>query len=178
MCIRDSLNMEAGPGDILFDFQSIKSEIQTALNIEPSYCVTKPWFQNVSFLLQHQDSSTSACRKNIGIYKRCGNTIDSINNCNCGDKSCGIDEYCHTETINNVVRQECYSCSDMLSPNPESCCQANEYLQTRYSDRPACVAESEAETYCSFSYACPRNFGASQAVDAQAYYVLVNGVRY
>jgi hypothetical protein len=171
------LNMEAGAGDTLFDFQSIKPEIQSALNIEPKYCVTKPWFQNISFLLENHNSSRSACRKNTGPYKRCGNSIDSIENCNCGDKTCAINEYCYEQVVNNIVQQECYACNDMLSPSPEYCCQTNEYLQTRYSDKSTCIAESDAIDYCAFSYACPRNFGVSQRVDANTYYMVENGIQ-
>ena len=177
------MNMDFDAITSLFDFQSIKSEISDSLGIEALYCVTQPWFQNISFLLENKDSSLASCRKNIGDMKRCGTSVDTVINCNCGSTTCNTGEYCHVRTTNGVVFEECYACNDMLSPAPETCCATNKYLQTRYKDQPSCVAEDVAHSYCMESYTCPRNFGPAQIVEnddnsIQQYYMDSNGARY
>ena len=149
--------------ETLYDFASIKSSVATATGIlNPTYCVTKPWFQNITEYIERIDKNLTSktCRKNTIGRNKCTNAVRDLQegNCLCGTETCNPNEYCYTKIVEDQVINECHSCSNLMSPAPETCCELNEYLQ--YQDfGPRCVAETDSKfrSYCINEYGCPMN---------------------
>ena len=112
----------------LYNFENIKASITAATGIQnPTYCVTKPWFQNITEYIeritkisqsQHvekiQEVETNAQMPFL-IYKKLSLRPETCAN-----------DYCY-KIVDEQVISECHSCNNLMSPAPETC-NVNEYL--------------------------------------------------
>ena len=158
--------------DLLFDFQSIESEISSITGIQnPKYCITKKWLQNVTEYIVRQENRfnetagfVNTCRKNEISRNKCTSAVSDLQegNCLCGTEVCLINQYCYTRNVDETVIHECYECNDLLSPAPETCCNVGEYLHYQTfgpASAGQCVTHGDQnfKSYCVNEWACPIN---------------------
>ena len=163
--VRDASGVAAS--SVLVDFESLKDEIRMLTGIEePKYCVSEPYFQNMTHHLQAEDEGKpfSTCRENKRRRNRCTKAVEDSGegNCRCGaETTCEVDEYCYEKVVNKVSLFECHRCDDPLSPAPETCCEVGQFRQVVREGGPRCIDRDDQDflSYCNVSWGCPRNWG-------------------
>ena len=101
----------------LYNFKNMKDSITAATGIRnPTYCVTKPWFQNITEYIERIDKnqSVTTCRKNTRSRNKCTNAVSDLQegNCLCGTETCAPNDYCYTKIVDEQVISECHSCNN------------------------------------------------------------------